>query len=331
MSTTKVSPQGQLRGTAIFDIASKIQQTIEGKVHKNSPPITQGLKPKKRIWQEGYHILQPDEILSLLVPKQEIDQGLIHGFQRPDISRPHVRRIGEALVDDTPMPTIEIAQYRNAYWLVDGQHRALGAIIARTAIPALIRKMDAEEMRTLFASQSKAMKVNPSTLVLSANDPFSEYVQDAVTDKDNVWSPLVTHSVSSSTKLTPKQMFDAVSRYVSSNVSAHVARHIESYKFDKDKADELGKLLSAFGTKRTNPLAFRPISIKGITYAAVIIIRRRDSRSSDIDRWMEWMPKFPFEQYPGLRRSKELATFLIYHWNKRLSSDNKIALPEELT
>jgi hypothetical protein len=192
------------------------------------------------------------------------------------------------------------------------------------------RKLTAEEMHDLFADQQKQLKINPPTLVLSASDDFSEYVQDAVTSSTNPWSKLVTHALSSESRITPKQMFDSVSGYVTNTIHSHVARNIEDYTFDKERADELAKLFSAFGTKKTHPLAFRPIGIKAIAYSATVIIRRNGSKPADIQRWANWMPKFPFEEYMGIRKSRELAAMMIRHWNKRLSKEKRIAIPDDL-
>lgn len=327
------SHQGSLRGTTLYEIAKGIQKADpkSGKVNQNSPSIVEGLKPKKPPMQEGYHIFGPEELASLLVPRQELTENhTIAGFQR-DITRPHIRRIAVDLEKNEPMPVLEIALYRNALWAVDGQHRGLGAILARENMPVVIRHMTADEMKKLFASQAKARRVNPSTLILSSDNPFAEYVQDAVTAsnvRDNPWFGMVTHKTSSQTQLTPAQVFEAIAKYVSSIIGTHTGNVVDKKVFEREKADELAYLFRAFGTKRTNPWAFRPIAVRAITYAAVLIIRRQGSIAEDLRRWQNHMPQFPWEEYAHLRKSKDLALALIGHWNKRLHARNKVLAPD---
>jgi hypothetical protein len=325
--TTNV--KGSLRGITVYEIGKTIQRSVDGRVNKNSPSIVEGIKPAKKTLDEGSYTLEPKHILTLLVPTQKVENGKIHGFQR-EAKKPHIRKIATAMGAGKKMPVIEVGLYKNGAWLVDGQQRALAAIIANVPVDVFARKLTAEEMHDLFADQQKQLKINPSTLVLSASDDFSEYVQDAVTDNSHPWNSLVTYALYSESKMTPKQMFDSVSGYVTNTIGAHIARNIEDYTFDKDRADELAKLFSAFGNKKTNPLAYRPVGIKAITYAATIIVRRNESKKQDIERWGTWMPKFPFEQYLSIRKSKELASMMIRHWNKRLSKENRIKVPDDL-
>lgn len=328
MGTT--SHKGKLRGTSIYELGKTVKRAYgSGKVNPDSKSIVDGLKPVKVNLEEGYHIVEPKHLASFLVPRQEVKEGRIHGFQRPEITRPHIRRISESIQEGTPMPAIEVAQYKNSLWIVDGQHRALGGIDANSAMPVLVRRLDAEQQRQLFASQSRARRVDPSTLVLSADDDYSEYIQDAVTSNSNPWNDIVTYSTSSTTRITPNQMFTAIIGYMASAVR-HDRRIVDTVMFERSKADELAMLYKAFGNKKTNPLAFKPLSLKAITYAAIFVIRRTGSRPQDIERWINWMPIFQFNEYQGLRSSKELGTAMIRHWNKRLSVENKIILPDEL-
>jgi hypothetical protein len=325
----RVSPKGSLKGTSVYKIGKTIQRSVDGRVNKNSPSIVEGLKPKKRILSEGYHVLSPDELAGLLIPTQEVSDGKIHGFQR-EAKKPHIRKASKAIAEGTIMPVAEIGIYQNSNWIVDGQQRAFAAIIAGESLAVVARKMSAGQMHDLFANQQKQLRINPSLLVLSANDEFSEYVQDAATSSDHVWTNLVSSGISSSTKMNAKQAFDSIVMYVGDALGAHVARNIGHYTFNREKADELGKLFSAFGTKKTNPVAYRPIAIKAITYSAILIIRRNGSTAKDIDRWINHMPKFPFNEYMAITRSKDLSVMMIRHWNKRLQANSRIPLPEEL-
>lgn len=322
--------KGSLRGISIYDIGKEVKKTDDkGRVNKNSPSIVSNVRPQKPELKEGYRIFGPNQLASLLVPRQELTANqTIAGFQR-DITRPHIRRIGESLQRGDPMPALELAIYRNSLWIVDGQHRALGAIIANEKIPVLIRKLDADQMRKLFASQARARKVNPSTLILSSDNPYAEYVQEAVTSSNldqSPWFDMVTHRTSSPTRLTPHQLFESITRYSANTVTSHIGGVVTAKEFQRDKADELSGLFKAFGSKKSNPLAFRPISIRAITYAAILIVRRGGSDSEDIHRWKSHMPSFPWSEYSHLRQSKDLAVQLIFHWNKRLHESNKIKI-----
>lgn len=323
--------KGALKGKTVFDLASEIRRTdSKGNVTKVSPPVTEGIKPKKFPLKEGYQVLKPEEVSSMLVPTQELVDGKIHGFQRP-VKNYHARRIAEAIMEGKPLPAIEAALYRNAVWVVDGQNRAIGSIIAGREVPVLIRHLNADEMRNLFVDQSKGKAVNPSIIVLSASNDFAEYVQDAVTDSSNhPWGNMVTHRISSEKHITPFQMYSSVLGYVTSTLGRHVTELADSAEFNKTYADELAVLFKAFGTKTSNPIAFRPVGIKAMSYSAVTIIRRQGSRKADVDRWVDWMPRFPWEEYMGIRKSKELAVMMIRHWNKRLHDSNKIKLPDEI-
>jgi len=327
--------QGALRGTPIYEIGkSVLKVNAAGKANKNSPSIVKGLKPKQPPMTEGYHILSPEQLASLLVPKQELtDKGTISGFQR-EIARPHIRKISADLLNGDPTPVLELSLYRNALWAVDGQHRALGAIDAGVPIPVVIRKLDAGQMRKLFASQYKARKINASTLILSADDAFSEYVQDAVTassPQDNPWYGMVAAKTSSTSRLTPSQVHEFVLKYVSSTVGQHSQQLVRTHKFEREFANEGAELIKAFGTKRSNPLAFRPAAVRALAYAAIFIIRRRGSKASDIKRWKTHMATFPWHEYAAVTKSKDLAVHLIRHWNKRLLAENKVPLPGEIT
>lgn len=313
-----------MRGTTLADLLQG-----HGYSRKDPTPITKGLKREKYPTDtEGYRIATPEQLASILVPVQEIVEGEIIGFQRPlDVRR--ARRIADALRRDEPMATIEIALHGNAAWATDGQHRAAGAIIARMPVPTLARHLDEKKMKALFASQAKASNVNASTLVLSASDPFSEYVQDAVTSQDHPWSWLVSYTVSSKSKLTPSQMRGIVGSYVTGTMTqwgSKGAAQVER-KFDRERADELAEIVGAFGGKEANRPAYRVHALRAMTYAAVLIIRRHHHDDpSAITRWTKHMPKFRFDRYLAVNSAQEMVPLLIAHWNKRLDGDQRVPM-----
>jgi len=297
----------------------------------DATPIMKGIKGHKYpTGKEGYRIATPEELASLLVPVQEVVDGQIIGFQRP-LNVTKARKIAEAIKAGEPMPAIEIALHKNAAWANDGQHRAAGAIIARAELPTLARHLDEDEMKALFAGQAKRSTVNPSILVLSATDPFSEYVQDAVTSPNGAhpWSWLVTSATSSKTRLTPNQMRLMVAAYVTGTMSAGgggAAMEVLKKPFDRNLADTAATIIGAFGGKEANPAAYRVHTLRASIYAAIIIVRRHhQDEAAAITRWKNHMPKFRFDRYM-MSNAEELTPVLINHWNKGLADNKRVPL-----
>lgn len=307
----------------IYEIAKTIKRAEEGeKARSNAPSIVAGMAPESFTARPGARWLSPLQLLSLVVPTLARSNGGFAGFQRDEIAV-HARKIARAVRNGVPMPVLEVALLPDGtLWLVDGQHRALGAVIADAMALAVIRKATEEEAQALFSNQGKGRGVNPNVLVLGARDPFSEYVQDALTSPDHRWSELVGAHASAN-RISANQMFKAVEAYCSDRRGTN--HHTPDEAFDRGLADEMGLLLTAFGTKQTNPAAFRPMAVRAITGAAILVIRRNGSRREDVDRWTRHMPQFPFASYLHLRRESELTDALLSHWNKRLSVERRVA------
>lgn len=307
----------------IYEIGKTIRQVEEGRASKSAVSIVSGLKPKPFDVRPGQRRLSTEQILSLEVPTLARSNGGFKGFQRPELPL-HARRIAVALLMGVPMPAVEVALLPDGTpWLVDGQHRALGAVIAGMPLTAIIRRFTEDEARALFTNQSRARRVNPNVVVLSADDPFSEYVQDACTSSEHVWGRLVGQ-VASANRISPKQMHHAIVSYSVGSINAG-GRPVSSEGFDARFCDEMGVLLGAFGTKQTNPLAFRPTGVRAIVDAAILVVRRAGSQQETIDRWVRHMPVFPFASYQHIRRIPDVTDALLAHWNKRLSAANKVA------
>jgi hypothetical protein len=260
----------------------------------------------------------------------------ITGIQRP-VNRRQVRDGARSLLAGQPMQVVEVALYRNSAWLPDGQHRALMAVAARIPIDTVARHMTADEMRNLFSGQAKGRKVDPNVLILAADDPLSEYIQDAVTDSSHPWNSLVHSTKTDKKRISPNQLRQALNAYVGNTLhvspsGASILRTAESKGFDfspgtKDKelADELAELIKPFGNKQTNPVAFSGHGFRAIVGTAVKVIRRDGNRSAKaINRWKRHMPQMPFEKYARIKGQSELSLVLVQWWNKSLSQEKRI-------
>jgi len=189
-------------------------------------------------------------------------------------------------------------------------------------------------MKALFAGQAKGKTVNPSTIVLSASDPYSEYVQDAVTNDQHPWAHLVTHQIASDKRLTPSQARAAIVIYAenmlgSAPSTATLMEKSEREGLDKYRADQLAELINPFGTKEDNPTVYRAVVFRAVVGAGVVIVRHHNAGAERIavERWKEWMPKFQFAAYQGVTSTNDYTPLLIAHWNKRLQPKRRIPMP----
>lgn len=319
------------RWPTVFELASQIPQVdLVGKRNrggKNRPPVTQGLTPEKFPTKEGYFEVTPEQICSLRVPKIEVN-GDIRGFQREKVNS-HARKIARAMLTGEEMPPIFVSIFKNGLAYVDdGQHRALGAIIARRNLEVIVKKRTIEQARKLFANQSKAKNLKSDDTLLTGDSVLELYIQDAVTSDTHPWSDLVAPYGSSGTKMTPTSMAIIVGSYTFNSMNMGVQYLVSrpAEDFDVKEADRLAQMIRAFGNKQTNPLAFRARSLRAITYAALQIFRRNPTvRSDDVERWRRHMPTFDFAKYGHLLlRENDLALELIKHWNKRLPEERKV-------
>jgi hypothetical protein len=330
-----------LKATRLYDLLKNERQpdyaAIVGKTTKfgwakatkASAYVTDGLKMEKFPIKAGYHVATPEQLLTLKVPTQRIEGGEIKGFQRPFNSK-RARHIGLAMLEGNLMPTIEIALHGNTAWLVEGQHRAGGAVMAREPLPTLSRHMTEDEMRTLFAQQAKASAVNPSVLVLSADDPFSEYIQDAVTDDAHAWAPLVSAQTSPKDKINASQGRGVLAAYVTNTLASGSHKlELGHAEFSEQRALDLGQMLLSFGGKAENPLPYRSTNLRALTNVAVRVIIRHEHESRDaIRRWNEHMRKFPFAAHAAVTSTQDMVPVLLGHWNKRLTPDRRVGMED---
>lgn len=316
----------------IFELASQIPQVDLARVgrvrggSKNRPPVTQGLIPESFPTAPGLHEVTPEQLASLRVPKIEVN-GDIRGFQREKVNQ-HVRSIARALVDGEEMPPLIISIFPdgNAY-VDDGQHRALAAIVVRQKLEVVVKHRTIEQARKLFANQSKARGVKSDDTLLTGDSALELYIQDAVTTDGHPWSQLVA-PYKSDKKMTPTTMAIMVGAYVFNTLNQGVNFYVsrDANDFDTRLADQLAGFVEVFGTKATNPLAFRGRTLRAIAYAAIYIFRRNPNvQPGDVERWKKHMPSFDFGKYPHLiGKETEMALMLVEHWNKRLNESRKV-------
>lgn len=319
----------------VFELAAQIPQVDLARVGKhpgggkNRPPVTQGLIPQPFPVKEGYHeSVTPEQLASLRVPTIEVN-GDIRGFQR-EKANAHARKIARAMLDGEEMPPIIVSIFPDGKAYVgEGQHRALGAIIARKSLEVIVKKRTVEQARKLFANQGKAKSIRSDDTILSGDSVLELYIQDAVTSDGHPWSDLVA-PYKSDRKMTPTTMAIIVGAYTYNTFNQGVNFYIsrDPMAFDERLANELADLIRVFGNKVTNPLAFRGRSLRAISYAATMIFRRNPAaQEGDFDRWRKHMATFDFSKYPHLlTKETEMAAALVDHWNKRLSDERKVKL-----
>ena len=316
----------------IFELASTIQEinlnapSSRRKGGPNRRVVTHGLTPEPFPIKEGFFVVTPEQIASLRVPRTEVGVE-IRGFQREKINA-HARKIAKALLDGKEMPPVECSIFPDGQVYVgEGQHRCLGAIIARKPLEVVVKKRTVDQARQLFANQSRAKKLKSDDTLMTGNSPVELYLQDALTSENHPWSPLV--SAYPSQKMTPTSMVVCVGSFVHNTMSLSTTWHCSRTpeEFDSSLADQLGRLLYCFGTKTTNPWAFRAKSLRAISFAAIYIIRRNEHwlGNKDEERWLRHMPPFDFSRFAHiLNREVELSLVLVDHWNKRLPEGRRV-------
>jgi hypothetical protein len=306
----------------IFDIASKIPTLQNDRATKI--PVTKGLKPSAPPSKVGLVTLTPSQAASVVVPRLHLEAGEFSGYQRT-INVRHARAIARAMDDGYPMPAVHLATDGNGGDLVvvDGQHRLVASLISLVPIKAVIDVMDPEEQARLFTGQRSAATVNRSTMVLAGSTELDKYVQEAclcsATGDPHPWSELVSWSPGGSRYLSAAQVHDLVGAYCANRL-AHGGLHQNKtgLAFDQKLADELGTLLRQLGTRKTNPLAFKPMPVRSLASLAVLAIRRADPlrRAGEVDRWVKRMPGAPYSEWQWIRRDVEYLAQLVTYYNK---------------
>ena len=314
----------------IFELASqipKVDLTRSASRGGSKISVVQGLSVEPFPVKEGYFEVTPQQLASLRVPKIEVGTE-VRGFQREKINA-HARKIARAMLAGDEMPPIFISIFPDGnVYVDDGQHRALGAVIARKPLEVIVKRRTLEEARKLFTNQSKAKNLRSDDTLLTGDTPIELYIQDALTSDNHPWSKLVS-ATKNGNYMTPTTMAIIVGSYTLNTMSQgvnYITRR-STEEWDEKSANELSTLVSSFGNHQTNPMAFRGRSLRAITFAAIFILRRWDPAPGDFDRWQRHMPKFEFGKYPHLlNRETDLAVALVDHWNKFLKDERRVQI-----
>lgn len=311
----------------LYDIAEQIQQADKsGRVVPSSKPITVGLKVQDPPFTPGLHYISPSQACGVFVDVLHIEGGQKGGYQRK-VDASHVRRIARQLKEGHPFPPVQLAVENGNYAeVIDGQHRLLAAIMARKSVWVTAVEMSEADRQKLFAGQRRAKVVDRATLILAGDGPVEEYIQDAVTSSNHPWSRWIV-PYPSSNHIPVATAYGAIAAYGMGTLRTPTGNTSDAYVAETwqiKHANQLADLISAFGTRQTNPDAFHNAAFRGIVQAAVVIVRRRGSKPVDVARWHKRMRAFPWRDYPQLRSSVEWADALIAWWNKGLKKEQRV-------
>lgn len=314
----------------VKEICDEIKKTEKhGKAMPNSVAVTRGMTIREAPKKEGLVQITPEQALSIYIERLNVN-GAVEGYQRvQDVNR--CRRIADVLASGKDIAEISLGLDSGKLFCDDGGHRLIACVIARKPIWAVIRKRSFGARAERFANQRFARRVNADVLALAADGAIERYIQDAVVVRknggDHPWATLVGHK-NTQAVIGPAAAVGALTNYTlsirgtSNHPSSALARASEM--FSPAIGEELARLYLAFGTKSTNPLAFRPIAIRAIADTAVLVIAREGRKATDIQRWERHMSSFDWSGFAWVRSSTELVSVLIRHWNKRLGFDKKI-------
>lgn len=313
----------------IHEIAREMYVVQPGKapgriLRPDSPRVTDGLRVRRAPVEEGLHTLTPEQMLSLHIQTVTVN-GNVKGYQR-EADLHHARRVAHAMLEGKPFPPPILAvDGHGRISIVDGQHRVLGAVIARLPLEVLIKRLDKPTQAELFFGQRNAKTVDPNVLVLAGTSAYARYVQEALEDNRNPWNTITSANKSSKTRIKPYAMFQLLIRYVANTETggARITPQVEE-RWDRGLADDLAPLIACFGNKQTHPLAFRPATVQAIGAAAMWVFRRGPEHADNYERWQRHMPTFPFEEWLHIRTQRFMVGHLLDHWNKRLSAERRV-------
>lgn len=316
----------------MYELCKQVKQTSKaGKATKTSPSIVEGLVVEKPPLKTGLVQLTPGQILGCYVERLEYNDR-IGGYQR-DFKLPHVRRIAAAMARGAEVPEIALGLDGQRVFIDDGQQRACAAVIARKPLYAVIRIRSAEERRRRFGLQAQQRRISADVLALAGEGPAVDYVRAALEAKSqgrpHPWAELAGETGDHG-QIGPHLFLQIVSAYALGllvSPSALEMPVVEQRKaFRTEHADELAGLIRVFGTRHTNPLAYRNAAVRAITDTAVLAVRRNPAPADAAKRWARHMVTFDWAGHAWLTTNRPLRGVLVAHWNKRLAAASKIRL-----
>lgn len=296
---------------------------------RNQTPVTKNMVIRAAPKKIGLVQITPEQALSIIVERISVN-GKIDGYQRVQ-DQQQARRIAAALKRGEDIAEVSLALDKGNVYADDGAHRLMASVIAKKPIWGVIRERSPEQRAARFTNQSKARRPGADVLALSGTSVVHRYVQAAVVARKNgtehPWAQLVGQK-NTSAVMGPHLATAALTNYALAVRGSNLQRMDDervNRAFKPEMGAELARLFLTFGTKSTNPLAFRPAAVRGIADAAVTIIAKQGRKKQDVERWTRHMSTFDWAGYAWVRSSRELASVLVRHWNKRLGDDKRIA------
>ena len=290
------------------------------------PSVVDGMRMSTFPKREGLMTLAPEQLLAIRIPVQRVTDGDIKGYQR-HLSKDKARKTARWLQENPDymkkLGVVEVSLTADGAFYTDGQHRGAGAVIARLPIRVVVTKRTTEEARALFALQAKASRPSRNVLIFDGDGIYEEYIQDAVTDENHPWNKLISTSQqgSSTTRMSATAANGMLRIYFGQRPSGFKDT-MDEERFDKVDADRLATLMSCFGTRQSNPLAYGSVQLRAIAAVARKVFMERPSDADDVDRWVRQMSAFPFTQYAYLRSQTDIMGKMVDRWNKRLKDDD---------
>lgn len=295
---------------------------------RNPTPITKNMVIRAAPKKVGLVQITPEQALSIIVERVTVN-GKIDGYQRVQ-DQWQARRIAAALSRGEDIAEVSLALDKGNVYADDGAHRLMASVIAKKPVWGVIRERSPEQRAARFTNQSKARRPGSDVLALSGGSAIHRYIQAAVVARKNgaehPWAQLVGQK-NTSAVMGPHLAVVALTNYALAIRGSNTSRMDDeriNRGFKPVMGEELARLFLTFGTKSTNPLAFRPAAIRGIADASVTIIAKQGRKPADIERWARHMATFDWAGYAWVRSSRELAIVLVRHWNKRLGDDKRI-------
>lgn len=317
----------------IGEICEAIPQVKNGKLAPNAKfiPVSEGLIVRNAPTKSGLVQITPNQALGILVERVTVN-GAVDGYQRNHFST-HARKIARALERGEDVGEVTLGLDGGKLYATDGQHRLIACVISRKPVWAVIRPMTKDKRADRFVSQRSARRVNADTIVLAGRNSIQSYIKDAIAARKNggahPWAEIVGEKHTSIT-MSPNVAYGALLAYTFGVFASGSLNQFDTERINKTfkpkVGDELAQIFLTFGTKQTNPLAYRPAALRAITNASVAAYVRTGKRPDDFARWQKHMAAFDWPGYAWLTRSNDITHQLIVHWNKRLGPDRKVSV-----